>query len=99
MAANGKTKRYPPVWIVWKDSTFFNAESAWLLREIARKKAKGPVPLCQSHGFLIHEDKHGVAVALSINQYGDVADFIKIPRECIVAMYRMKKGRRHRWRR
>jgi hypothetical protein len=94
-----KKKRYPLVWVVWLDSTFFKGTSAWLTREEARREAKGPVPTCQTAGFLVHEDKYGLTVALSINQYGGVADFIKIPRECVQSVHCLKVGRRHRRRR
>lgn len=85
-----KRKRYPLVHVTWIDSTFYKATSAWLSPKESRKWARGQLPSCQSAGFLVHEDDHGLTIALSINQNGWVADFIKIPCECIRDVVRLR---------
>lgn len=91
-----KTSCYPLVWIVWVDSTFFEVPKSWTRCEDIQDEAKGPLPLCQSAGFLIHEDKYGVAIALSMNHNGGVADFIKIPNETIREIRKLKAGKLYR---
>lgn len=88
-----KKRRYPPVWVTWTDSTFHKANSVWMSRDEVMEWAPGPLPHCQTAGFLVHQDRHGVTVALSISEFGNVADFIKIPRECIRILRYLKRGK------
>lgn len=86
-------KVMPVVWIEWEDSC---SHSGWQDADDAcRDHAAGPM-ICQSVGWLLHQDAQQLVVAQSRNEHGQVADRIAIPR---VAVRRIREGTpARRWR-
>ena len=82
-------KRYRPIWISWVDSS---VDSGWIRADQIESALSGRPIMCQTAGFLVRQSRHSLIVALSMNEYGGVADVITIPRECVRIIRHLKRG-------